>query len=25
VATPVNETMVWMIQAKQAHYLQAKA
>lgn len=25
VPTPVNETMVWMIQAKQAHYLQAKA
>ncbi|TPI40084.1 2-dehydropantoate 2-reductase [Mesorhizobium sp. B3-1-6] len=25
VATPVNDTMVWMIQAKQAHYLQAKA
>ena len=25
VATPVNETMVWMIQAKQAHYLQVKA
>ena len=25
VATPVNETMVWMIQAKQTHYLQAKA
>lgn len=23
--TPVNETMVWMIQSKQAHYLQAKA
>jgi 2-dehydropantoate 2-reductase len=25
VPTPVNETMVWVIQAKQAHYLQAKA
>lgn len=25
MATPVNETMVWMIQAKQAHYLKAKA
>ncbi|TPI63617.1 2-dehydropantoate 2-reductase [Mesorhizobium sp. B3-1-7] len=25
VATPVNDAMVWMIQAKQAHYLQAKA
>ncbi len=25
VATPVNETMVWMIEAKQAHYLKAKA
>ena len=25
VPTPVNETMVWMIQAAQAHYLRAKA
>jgi 2-dehydropantoate 2-reductase len=25
VATPVNEAMVWMIQAKQAHYMQPKA
>ncbi|MBZ9988874.1 2-dehydropantoate 2-reductase [Mesorhizobium sp. BH1-1-5] len=25
VPTPVNDTMVWMIQAKQAHYLQTKA
>lgn len=25
VATPVNQAMVWMIQAKQSHYLRAKA
>jgi 2-dehydropantoate 2-reductase len=25
VATPVNDAMVWMIQAKQAHYMQPKA